>query len=77
MEPSRRSARSFLEGFMDESSKEEGDQVSMGSEDDEPSKFKSPEDYLNEGPSPTTIQEVKDHLIETSQAKRTVSTPYA
>lgn len=77
MQPSRSSARYFLEGFVDEPPQEAGDQVSVGAEDDEPSKFKTPEDYLNEGPSPAKIEEVKDHLIETSQAKKRVSTPYA
>jgi hypothetical protein len=76
MNPSKTSARYFLQGFVENEPEDENDQESLGAVDDEPSKFKTPEDYLNEGPSQAKVEEVKNHLIETSLAKKTARTPY-
>jgi hypothetical protein len=76
MNPPKTSARYFLQGFIESGPKDQSAQESVGAEDDKPSKFKTADDYLNEGPAPDNIEEAKDHLIETSIAKKTVNTPY-
>jgi hypothetical protein len=77
MEPSSSSARYFLRGYVEKPKDEQGEQQSFGAEPEEPSKFESPEDYLNEGPNIADVEEVKDHLIEKAQAAKRVSAPYA